>query len=43
VGQFVIGKLSALAVFEPFLADLIAADIEVLDLGWNTFKVLFFI
>ena len=40
VGQFVISKLAALAVFEPLGANLIAADMEFPNFFWNTVKIL---
>ena len=43
VGEVVVGELAAAAVFEPFVADLVAADVEVPDGGWNAFEVLVFV
>jgi len=38
--QFVIGERPTFAVFEPLLADLVAADVELPDLRRYTLKVL---
>lgn len=40
VGDVVSGQGATLAVFEPFFADLIAADVEVPDVFRNPFKAL---
>jgi len=40
VCQLSIGECPAFAVFEPFLADLVAADVEVPDLRRDTLKIL---
>src|SRR3990172_8221108 len=40
VSQVVVGQLPPFAVFEPLLADLIPADVEVPDLRWDAFKIL---
>ena len=43
MGNVIIGEGAAFAVFEPFFADLVAADVEVPDLRRDAFKVLVFI
>ena len=43
VGNVIIGERAAFAVFEPFFTDLVAADMEIPDLGRDAFKILLFI
>ena len=40
MSQVIIGERSAFAVFEPFLADLVTADVEIPDFRRHTLKIL---
>lgn len=43
VFEVIEGELAPFAVFEPFLADLIAADVEIPDFFGDALKILFFV
>ena len=43
VGEVVVGELAAAAVFEPFVEDLVAADVELPDFFRDAFEVLIFV
>jgi hypothetical protein len=43
VGQVLLAQSAASAVFEPFFANLMAADVEIPDFGRNAFEVLAFL
>ena len=40
MGEVVVGEGAAAAVFEPFFADLVAADMEAEDFGRDAFEIL---
>ena len=40
VGQVIVGELSAFTILEPFVTDLVAADVEFPDFFRDAFKIL---